>query len=500
MFVNTRSSGVLMHISSLPGPFGVGVLGKEALDFVDFISQLGFSAWQILPINPVDEYYSPYKSSSAFAGNYMFIDPRSLKAIGLVSQEEIDTCICTQNDTTTNYNFAAEKRLSLLRVAFSHISNTILSSLDEFSSKHKWVEPYALYMAVKESQGGTPWWQWTLGYDDYEYCKLEHEKFTQQINFWKFTQYIFYSQWSVIKNYANSKGIKIIGDMPFYISMDSADVWSNSYYFQLELNTLKPLSVSGAPPDYFSSDGQIWGNPLYNWDNLEEEGYSWWISRLDFLNNNFDIIRITHFRAYASYWSVPADAKTAKGGKWFQGPGQNFFKAVKNSLPDIILIADDLGRIEDDVIELLNSNDISGICVMQLGFEDTSESKHLPHNYNNNTVAYIGTHDNNTFLGFLYELSPEKRKFALDYCGFHGSDWSKSGCDNIACRCAFEALWRSPANLTIITIQDICGMGNSTRMNIPSTQEDNWLFRVASDYLNSIDRDYFTRINNLFKR
>ncbi|NCC86927.1 MAG: 4-alpha-glucanotransferase [Clostridia bacterium] len=500
MSIDARSSGMLMHVSSLPGPFGVGVLGREALDFVDFISQLGFSSWQIVPLNPINNCQSPYKISSAFAGNYVFIDPRSLKTLGLVSQEEVDTCIYAKSETAYNYDFAAEKMLALLKVAFSRISNTMLTSIDDFSSKHKWIEPYSLYMAIRESQGGAPWWEWTSGYDDYEYCKLQYNKFTSQINFWKFTQYIFYSQWSVIKNYANIKGIKIIEDMPFHVSMDSADVWSNSYYFRFDINDLKSSNVSSDTDNSFLANDQACSNPLYNWDNLEDEGFSWWISRLKFLNNNFDIIKITNFKSFESYLSIPPDEKITEREKWVQVSGQNFFKAIKNSLSDINLIANDLGNIEDDVIELLNNNNIYGVCAMQLGFEYASKNDHLPHNYTKNTIAYLGTHDNKTFIDFLHELATDKREFTLNYCGFRGEDWATPKYDNIACRCAFEALWRSPATLTIINIKDICGMTSSDSKDLAGKQQNNWYFRVASDYLHNIDGDYFKRINEIFKR
>jgi len=500
MFVDTRSSGVLMHISSLPGPFGVGVLGKEALDFIDLISELGFSYWQVLPLNPTDEFYSPYKSHSAFAGNYLFIDPRYLNALGLVTQDEVNACVYSDDFKKINYDFVSEKMISLLKVAFSRAGSSILTSIDDFSSKHTWVEPYALYMAVKDSQNGKPWWQWSAGYNDYEYCKTKFDLFTNQINFWKFTQYIFYSQWAVLKTYANSKGIKIIGDMPFYISMDSADVWSNLYYFQVDFETLKPTRVSGAPPDYFSKHGQIWGNPLYNWSHLEDEGYSWWVSRFEFLNNNFDAIRVTHFRAFASYWSVPADAEKSSQGKWYQGPGQKLFNIVKNKVPDLNLIADDLGRVESDVADLLESSQTPGIRVMLLGLEEEDDNKHLPHNYSSDSIAYLGTHDNNTFIGSLYKLTNKHRDYVLQYCGFCGSDWTKCGRDSLANRCALETLWRSPAILAIAPMQDLCAMSGSSRMNTPGTQKGNWIFRVTNGDIADLDKNYLKRLNTIFYR
>ena len=495
MFDTSRQSGVLMHISSLPGPFGVGVLGKEALDFIDLISQLGFKVWQILPLNPIDEFYSPYKSSSAFAGNYIYIDPRSLKGMGLVTQDEIDICLCQSDESKANYEFAYEKRLALLRIAYSRVTDTLKISIDEFSAQNQWVEPYALYCALKDYNNGEPWWKWDFGFDDYEFCKRQHNKFLQQINFYKFVQYIFFTQWIVVKSYANSKGIKIMGDMPFYVSMDSADVWSNTYCFQIDENTYKPVGVSGVPPDYFSSDGQLWGNPLYNWQVLEDEGYSWWLSRIAFLKQNLDIVRIDHFRAFSSYWSVDPESETARNGKWEKGPGEKFINILNNLYPDISLVAEDLGDIDNDVRTLLKSCNIPGMRVLQFGFEDMNDSIHLVHNYPTDCIAYIGTHDSNTFVGFINELSPEKRQYTFDYIGYCRGEYSSN-----ACHCAIETLWRSSAALTIVTVQDMLGLYSESRMNTPGKTQGNWLFRITQDELNSIDRNYFIKLNNLFRR
>ncbi len=495
-----RGSGILMHISSLPGPFGVGVLGKEALDFIDLISNMGFKIWQVLPLNPVDEVHSPYKSTSAFAGDYIYIDPRSLKSIGLVSDSEIEACYCNCDNTEAQYNFAATKRLALLKIAFSRLTDTMKASIDEFVSANKWVEPYALYCAIKDYNNGSPWWDWSLGMDDYEYCKNQHNKFSHSINFYKFIQYIFYLQWSVVKNYANSKGIKIMGDMPFYLSMDSADVWSNPYYFQLNQDTLKPLGVAGVPPDYYSPDGQLWGNPLYDWEVLEDEGYSWWISRLTHLTQNFDIVRMDHFRAFASYWAVDPEAQTAKYGMWVEGPGRKLFNIIKNSLPDANLIAEDLGCIGDDVTDLLDFCKYPGMRVFQFGLNDMGNSIHLPHNFSTNCIAYIGTHDSDTLVGFLKSMPDIKRKKAFDYISFRENDLSQKDYCDLACQYTIETLWRSNASLVMASIQDICGLDSDSRMNTPGTTNKNWTFRATQEQLNSIDRDYFTNINNLYGR
>ncbi|MEG1819667.1 MAG: 4-alpha-glucanotransferase [Oscillospiraceae bacterium] len=495
-----RSSGVLFNISSLPGPFGVGVFGKEALDFIDMISDMGFKYWQVLPIGPIDEANSPYKSSSAFAGSLLYIDPRSLKSMGLVSQDEVDNCLCHSDERKANYTFAAEKRLALLRIAYSRIDQQMRSSIDNFATQNTWVESYALFCAIKVNQGGTPWWEWDFGYDDYEFCKRQYFKFIPSINFYKFIQYIFYLQWSIVKNYANFKGIKLIADMPFYLALDSADVWSNTYNFQIDEETLKPNGFAGVPPDYFSDDGQLWGNPLYNWKAMEDDGYSWWISRFKFLSQRFDITRIDHFRAFSSYWAVDPDSETAKNGKWLDGPGQKFFSILDNTLPGINLIAEDLGYVGEDVRELLKSAEIPGMRVMQFGLEDIKDSPHLPHNYSFNTVSYIGTHDSDTFVGFINNLPPEKKQFALDYCGFRQSSTDDTVNNLLYCKSAIEALWRSNSFLTVLTIQDMCAMNTDARLNKPGTKSGNWLFRCTQDELDSIDREYFKKINKVFKR
>lgn len=500
MFNNSRSSGVLMHISSLPGPFGSGVLGKEALDFIDFLQECGFKNWQILPLNPIDKYNSPYKSPSAFAGNYMYIDPRSLICIGLLSKEEVESCYIKHSSNICDFENSKIKMLTLLKLAFSRTREDTINEIEKFSKHNKWLEPYALFMSVKESENGAHWWEWKNGYCDYEYCLHDYNKFTHSINFWKFVQYMFFSQWNMLKGYANSKGINIIGDIPFYVSLDSADVWSNTYYFDLNVESYKPNAVAGVPPDYFSENGQLWGNPLFNWDALKEEGYCWWIDRFKFLNRNFDMIRIDHFRAFSSYWAIPYGAKTARNGRWLKGPSRDFFNTLHDKLPDINLVAEDLGDIDDDVRDLLSYTDLPGMKVMEFGLEDIPNSIHLPHNFDENFVAYLGTHDCNTFLGFLKSLPEEKRTATLKYIGFYGDNWQKEGCENKACRCAIESLWRSNAFLSIVSIQDMCGLGEKHRMNIPGIKKDNWNFRITKYQLENIDKGYYTRINEMFNR
>ncbi|MBP9989092.1 MAG: 4-alpha-glucanotransferase, partial [Ruminococcus sp.] len=303
-----------------------------------------------------------------------------------------------------------------------------------------------------------------------------------------------------IKAYANSKSIHIIGDMPIYVSMDSADVWSNLPLFLIDEKTLKPQKVAGVPPDYFSEDGQLWGNPLYNWDKMEGENFTWWINRIGSALSTYDIVRIDHFRAFASYWEVPAESETAKNGKWADGPKMKLFNEVFKAYPDAPIIAEDLGLFGEDVVQLLNDTNFPGMKVIQFGFDPDSDSSHIPHNAVQNSVNYVGTHDNNTILGWLWEANERERKFALDYVGFENGNWGDGGFYSGSCRKIIEAVWKSSSNTAIVPFQDMCGFGSDARMNIPGIPEKNWLFRTTAETIEHIDKAYFRKINILYRR
>lgn len=496
-----RGAGVLFHISSMPSPYGIGVFDSNALHFIDKIAEMGFTYWQVLPFNPVDGANSPYCSPSAFAGNYLFINPQGLKDMGLVSDEEVSTNIYNGTPYTADYEFAAEKRLELLKAAFLNIDEQMAKEIKAFELENDWLTDYAIFMAVKEQEKGKPWWEWSENHAHYYECIKEVYSFEQQAAFWKFVQYVFYKQWNEIKAYANKKGIAVIGDMPIYVAMDSVDVWSNLPMFLIDEKTLKVEKVAGVPPDYFSEDGQLWGNPIYDWNAMKKDGYAWWISRLGHALKTYDTVRIDHFRAFASYWAVPASSKTAKVGQWIDGPKMDLFNKIFEAFgKDAPIIAEDLGVFGKDVVELLENTGFPGMKVVQFAFDPNSDSSHLPHNAGRNSVNYVGTHDNNTILGWLWEATPEERNFALEYCHFNGDNWGDGGYHSPSCRCIIEAVWQSASNVAIIAFQDMCGFGSDARMNIPGVPEKNWRFRTTAETIDNVDIEYFKHINALYRR
>ena len=491
---------MLMPVSSLPGPFGIGVFGQEARSFIDALHRMRFRWWQVLPFNPVDSGNSPYASPSAFAGNILFIDPRRLQEKGLLTDDEVRQSQYSGSPYTAEYAFAHQARLHALRTAHARLSAAEKKQTDAFLREQPWVEDYALYMAVKEANNGLPWWEWAGGEASFERCMRNREQYTEERAFWIFVQQQFFEQWRDLKAYAAERGIGIIGDMPIYVSMDSCDVWSHLSLFQLDSATFRPKKVAGVPPDYFCEEGQLWGNPLYDWEKMKADGYQWWIERIAHSLRLYDAVRIDHFRGFASYWAVPVNAETAKEGAWEPGPGQDLFDAVERQIPCPSIIAEDLGIFGKDVVRLLESSGFPGMRVVQFGFDPSDDSTHLPHNYPFNCVAYLGTHDNNTLLGWLWEASPQERAFALDYCGFSGDHWGDGGFRSESCRKMIEAVWRSSARMAVIAFQDMCGFGSDARMNIPGQPENNWRFRTTADTIAQLDEAYFKKINTLFRR
>lgn len=481
-----------MPIFSLPGPFGIGVFGEEAYNFIDRISEMGFRLWQLLPFTIVSEGNSPYSSISAFAGNYLFIDPRQLQAEGLLTDEEVQECVYPGSPYTADYSFAREKRLSVLRKAFARLDKASLQKIEMFSKEQSWLSDFALFMFLQKKYKGISWREWA------EETKREPAD-KEELLFWMFVQYVFLKQWEKVREYGNWKGVAFIGDMPIYPSLESCDVWANEHLFQMHSETHQPLQVAGVPPDYFSENGQLWGNPLYDWMEMKKDGYSWWKQRFTHAFSMFDIIRIDHFRAFASYWAVPADSVSAKEGHWESGPGVSFFHSVGENWKDKI-IAEDLGSYGQDVEALLEATSFPGMRVIQFAFTPGADSIHLPHHYPFRCAAYIGTHDNNTLLGWLWESSMEEREFALRYCGFQDTDWGRGGYHSRSCRSIIETVWKSSSDTAIIPIQDMCGFGNDARMNLPGTEKDNWRFRVTKEILEQIDHEYFKHINALYGR
>ena len=497
-----RSSGVLMHISSLPGEYGIGSFGKEAKNFIDLLSDVGCKYWQVLPFGPTDSYNSPYASISAFAGNYNFIDLESLKEDNLLTEKEL-TEEKYANPYTAAFEFLNIKRIPVLYKAYTRIDDAYKAKISEFEAKNShWLPDYALYMILKEVNMGKEWFEWEdegLKFHKKDAVTAAREQYSDTIEFMEFIQYVFFDQWQKVKKYAQEKNVEIIGDLPMYVARNSSDVWANREIFDLAEDG-EPKCVAGVPPDYFSELGQKWGNPLYNWDRMAKDNYEWWINRLKSSFNLFDAVRIDHFRAFSAYWAVPNEAPTAKEGQWLKGPGMKFFSVVKEVFGDAKIIAEDLGLIDDGVVKLIEDTGFPCMRVMQFGFLEDSNNMHLPHNHPKNSVAYTGTHDNNTVLGWLWEASPENRKHALDYCSFKGTDWAEGGHQSGSCRAMINALWQSPANLAIVPIQDICGFGKDTKMNVPGVPNGNWAFRISSDLLNQIDRAWLKNLNKTYYR
>ncbi len=475
-----RQSGILMHISSLYGDYSIGNFGKNAKEFVDFLADNGFSVWQVLPFTVTDEYNSPYKSFSAFGGNPYFIDPEKLYEDGLISEEDLKNCR-QQTPYSCEFERLGRERMNLLRKAYKNSENH--DAVREFIASHPRIEAFCRFMTLREQNNLKPWQEW------------ESEEITDYdlLGTWQFIQYEFFTQWAEIKAYANSRGVSIIGDIPIYVSDDSCDVWENRHLFDVDEKGY-PTLVAGVPPDYFAKDGQLWGNPLYNWDEMKKDDFRWWKERIDHSLEMFDGVRIDHFRAIESYWAVEATETTAKNGKWIKGPGMDFINAIKEGHDDKLIIAEDLGDITDEVRALVEESGFPGMRVFQFGFLDDGNSIHMPHNYIRNSVAYSGTHDNNTIFGFLWESDEHTRKRALDYCGFSGGDWG--GASPLFLR----AIFASVSDLAIIPVQDFLMYGSDTRINTPGVAKGNWSYRVTKEQLDNANKEFFRSLNRIYKR
>ncbi len=481
----SRASGVLMHISSLPGEYSIGSFGDEAKNFIDFLYESGFSYWQVLPFCMTDDCNSPYKSYSSFGGNPFFIDLPTLYKKGLITKAELDAAK-QESPYLCEFDRLNAERLPLLAKAAERVSER--TEIDAFLSEHPHLAKAAEFLALREVNGGEPWQEWK------PIDSAEKEKAYEKMLFvWQFIQYEFFTEWAEIKAYANEKGIKIIGDIPIYVALDSADVWASPSQFQLDEN-YQPTAVAGCPPDYFSEDGQFWGNPLYAWDRMAADGYAWWSDRIAHMLTIFDGVRIDHFRGLESYWSIPADAKSAKEGSWIKGPAEDFIDKIRKVADGKLIIAEDLGDITPEVSALLDYSGFPGMRVFQFAFLGDVNSPHLPHNYTDNCIAYTGTHDNNTLLGYVWELDVPTRKQVFDYCGGYEENW------NVGCTKIIKTMFASHADTVIFPIQDIFVYGKDTRMNTPGTAKENWAYRITKDQLNAVDRKYFMYQNKLYTR
>ena len=467
-----------MHISSLFGEYSSGSFGDEAKYFIDFLADCGFSYWQVLPFCMVDQCNSPYKSYSAFGGNPYFIDLARLHAKGLITSAELEQSR-QHTPYVCEYDRLRSERIDLLKVAASRVRERGI--VEEYIDKRPQLKKLCEFMALKNANDEKPWYEWTCNTPD------EEELFA-----WKFIQYEFFTQWDDIRSYAHSRGISLIGDIPIYVSLDSCDVWSNREQYLLDECGM-PAAVAGVPPDYFCADGQLWGNPLYDWQTMRSDGYKWWRDRIGHMSQMFDAVRIDHFRAIESYWAVPAGAETARVGRWFKGPGMELINAIKEAAGDTQIIAEDLGDITAEVRSLVEESGFPCMRVFQFGFLSDEDSTHRPHNYPYNCVAYSGTHDNNTLLGYLWELDSSLKDNMLKYCGHSGS-W-ESGIGSI-----IRTLYASHAKLCILPVQDLLGYGSDTRLNTPGRAEGNWQYRITKEQLDSIDRVSFKNLNTLYSR
>ncbi|MBQ8301475.1 MAG: 4-alpha-glucanotransferase [Clostridia bacterium] len=465
-----RKSGILLHISSLPSDYGIGTMGKEAYKFVDFLKSAKQTLWQILPVGPTSYGDSPYQSFSTNAGNPYFIDLDTLCEEGLLKKTDYSKIKWGTDTKRTDYEAIYNNRFKVLRKAFDNFKTGDLTEFNDFLQKNeRWISNYALFMSIKDAMEGKSWLEWDDGLRKRDSHSLWEFKSTHEddVMFWEFFQFKFFEQWDKLKEYANENGISIIGDIPIYVALDSAEVWVYPDLFELD-EDLMPTAVAGCPPDAFSPTGQLWGNPLYNWEKHKEFGYNWWIDRIKSATTLYDIVRIDHFRGFEGYYSIPYGHETAENGKWLKGPGMDLFNAVKNELGDLPIIAEDLGFLTEDVHKLLKNSGFPGMKVLEFAFDPREESNYLPHTYTQNSVVYVGTHDNNTVNGWIKELDKDTLAFCKKYLNAD---------DDLVWKLIKTAM-ASVSETAIIQMQDYLELGEEARMNIPSISGGNWQWRM----------------------
>ncbi len=489
-----RAAGVLMHISSLPGSTGIGTMGKSAYDFVDYLKSAGQTYWQMLPVCPTSYGDSPYQSFSTFAGNPYFIDLDLLNRDGYLNKQDYENINWGTDDTRVDYGLLYVERHRLFERLYNKFKCNIPEDFESFCSENAfWLEDYALFMAVKDSYGGVAFDEW----DEDIRCRREgalHEwsnRCAEKTGYYKMLQYFFFKQWYALKKYANENGIKIIGDLPIYVSGDSADVWSNPGQFCLD-EQFKPIEVAGCPPDAFTADGQLWGNPVYNWGYMKDTNYHWWITRLKESLKIYDVIRIDHFRGFDSYYCINYGDTNAKNGFWRIGPGIEFWNSVKEQLGDLPIIAEDLGYLTDSVRKLLSDSGFPGMKVLQFAFDSREASDYLPHKYTQNSVVYTGTHDNDTMLGWTESAGEADVSCAMKYVQ---AEDKKSLVKQMM-------IWAlaSVSNTCILTMQDLIGLGSEARMNTPSTVGSNWQWRVRKEQISEESAEFLRYHTKLYGR
>ena len=488
-----RKSGVLMHITSLPSPYGVGTMGKEAFRFVDFLKKAGQCYWQILPVTPTGYGDSPYQSCSAYAGNHYLIDLDLLVEDGLLKKKELTKIKWFEDASRVNFGLLYTHRLKVLRLAWQRFSQR--EALDAFCRRNEnWIWDFAMFMALKESHGGKPWYQWEdpLKFRDDAALTDAWHRLEEEIRFHCFVQYLFDSQWTALKTYANENGVKIIGDVPIYVPLDSAEVWSNPHLFELD-EKLDPVAVAGCPPDGFNADGQLWGNPLYRWDVHKAENFRWWVQRMGAAGQRYDMVRLDHFRGFESYWAIPFGDDTARFGNWMPGPGMDFVNAMHQQLPHVAMIAEDLGFLTKEVKELLKKSGYPGMKVLLFAFDSREPSDYSPHTYVPHSVCYTGTHDNVTTRQWFDTAPKTAVKYARTYMNIADGESDVWG--------TIRTAMASVSELCIIPIQDYLELGADARMNFPGTQSgSNWTWRANKGYLNAALSKRIYRLTALYGR
>lgn len=488
-----RQSGILLPIFSLPSRYGIGNLGKEAYNFVDFLKKSKQKVWQILPIGPTSYGDSPYQSFSAYAGNPYFIDLDVLIEEGYLLYDDIKDINWGDNDTKVDYRKLWHNRYKVLRIAYKNFAKTKSEAFDTFCKENTWLENYTLYMSIKAKFNNKSWLEWDEDIRMYkpEAVKKYKEELRTETKFWAFLQFKFYEQWFKLKDYANKNGIKIIGDIPIYVSMDSAETWAESKQFLLDENH-NPISVAGCPPDCFSEDGQLWGNSIYNWDFMEKDNFEWWRNRIAFSAKIYDVIRIDHFIGIVRYYAIAYGAENARIGEFKTGPGEKLIKAINEVTGSNQIIAEDLGLVTDEVRDIMKKSGYPGMKILQHAFDGTPTNEHLPINYDRNCCVYLGTHDNDTIVSAIKNMDDKRKKVMLSYLG-------KRNMKNIVWD-LIKLEYASSAKLAVVQMQDILGLDNRARMNIPSTIGNNWVWRVTKKQLSEKNAVRLAQLSQIYGR
>ncbi len=492
-----RGAGILMPIFSLPSPYGIGTFGQAAYDFIDQLKKARQMYWQVLPMGPTSYGDSPYQSFSAFAGNPYFIDLDTLKEEGLLTQEEIDACVWMEKPEQVKYDALYYYRFPLLKKAFARSLHKETEEYQEFLKENEyWIGDYSLYMALKKQFEDKCWLDWDEEIRLRRPAAVEawEKKLEEEIDYWKFLQFKFFEQWKKLKEYAKQQEIQIVGDIPIYVALDSADVWSHPEQFQLDEENLTPVNVAGVPPDAFSETGQLWGNPLYDWKKMEADGFSWWKRRMKASAELYDVIRIDHFIGVVQYFSIPYGAESAKEGKWKKGPGKKLTDAISEAVGETKIIAEDLGVFCQEVKDLLEETGYPGMKIIEFAFSGDRSNEHLPHCYDPNSVVYGGTHDNETLVGYF--KTENRQWWELQYIAdYLGAAHQSEVVDKV-----FRAAYGSVASVAIFQMQDVLKLDNWARMNTPSKVGENWRWRMEKDQFGEEQTGYLAWLVDVFGR